>query len=630
MSVLFYSKRFKLCLSAALMGSLSLSSVLIAQVFTPPSQKPASSSNNNSTTTVKSQSGGGGSKQMLGNDVPFFDPGSETFSFDGKNWNVNNNRVFAARFEKYLNAPPSESEQDKAYRAVMREVLDALSPHRKPNLPKAVALLEGASKFEQDARLCESLANAVYRVWLAKKSVGDLKRINQELKKQRKQLDWKFEQWNEPTALQPASKDGKNKSKPVTVANAGQVQRFIQRITEVEASRVKNMAKMELSQIQAKLEFQALILQFFMQRRFEHVIMAARIYTEFFRDGNGKLDFEKGSDIEKSFSQSLGFSPTVTTLDSFANEAIRDVNEAVQAFDFLIEKGNLDGASKRLAEAFLSGEYMPKVRTLPMEKKQKVAEYSRMSFQLISTLQIRDYTLAEELVKKMRAAAQDFDYSKPLQAIEVAKITSNMRIRTAKNAALKGQNEVYEENIKAAAEIWPTNPVLKEQFNLIADQGDVMQQAKLEFDRLISTQSYRQIYNDKGRFIAATVDDAGRQEALTEILTNIQEIEISLKQAEALAKGGNPYGAWEIVERVFKRFPDDQPLGTQRSNLATEVAEFVGALKKAENLEQRNQAGSSLAWYLKSRKMYPNSIFAQEGIGRLVESILPDQEGEEQ
>ena len=70
------------------------------------------------------------------------------------------------------------------------------------------------------------------------------------------------------------------------------------------------------------------------------------------------------------------------------------------------------------------------------------------------------------------------------------------------------------------------------------------------------------------------------------------------------------------------------PLGTKRSNLATDVAEFVGALKKAENLEERNQAGSSLAWYLKSRKIYPNSTFAQEGIGRLVNRILPDESAE--
>lgn len=619
----------KYYLSVVIAGQLALSSAAFGQVFTPPANKPSTSNNN--TTTVTSKSGGSQQKQMLGNDVPFFDSGSDTLMFDGKAWNINNNRVFAARFEKYLNAPPAESEQDKAYRATIREVLDALSPHHKPNLPKAVALLEGAAKFEQDARLSETLANAIYRVWLAKKSVGELHRLNTELEKQRRDLDWKFEKWNEPSSLSKSrklsgnsDKDKKQGKDPTNVANAGQVQRFVQRIIEVEGNRVQNMAKMELSQIQAKIEFQAMILQFFMQRRFEHVIMAARIYTEFFQDGNGKLDFEKGSDIEKSFSKSLGFSPTVTTLDAFANEAIRDVNEGVQSFEYLIEKGNLDSATKRLSESFMTGEYMPKIRILEMEKKQKVAEYFRRSFQLLSALQVKDYTLAGDLVEKMRKEAKDFDYSKPLQAVETAKITANMRIRTAKNAAMKGENEVYEENIKAAAEIWPTNPALKEQFDLIADQGDVMQQAKLEFDRLISTQSYRQIFNDKGRFIFATVDDVERQEKLNQILGNIQEIEISLMQADALAKGGNAYGAWEIVEKMFKRFPDDQPLGTKRSNLATDVAEFVGALKKAENLEERNQAGSSLAWYLKSRKIYPNSSFAQEGIGRLVDKILPD------
>ena len=37
--------------------------------------------------------------------------------------------------------------------------------------------------------------------------------------------------------------------------------------------------------------------------------------------------------------------------------------------------------------------------------------------------------------------------------------------------------------------------------------GSFQQQAKIEFDRLLGTQSYRQIFTDRARFIAATVDD---------------------------------------------------------------------------------------------------------------------------
>ena len=34
-------------------------------------------------------------------------------------------------------------------------------------------------------------------------------------------------------------------------------------------------------------------MQFFLQRRFEHVIMGTRLYTEFFQDGAGRLQFEE-------------------------------------------------------------------------------------------------------------------------------------------------------------------------------------------------------------------------------------------------------------------------------------------------------------------------------------------------
>src|SRR5690349_2661420 len=48
----------------------------------------------------------------LGNEVPVLDPGSEVVSFNGKHWNVANNRIFQARFEKYLNAPEATAKED--------------------------------------------------------------------------------------------------------------------------------------------------------------------------------------------------------------------------------------------------------------------------------------------------------------------------------------------------------------------------------------------------------------------------------------------------------------------------------------------------------------------------------------
>ncbi len=51
------------------------------------------------------------------------------------------------------------------------------------------------------------------------------------------------------------------------------------------------------------------------------------------------------------------------------------------------------------------------------------------------------------------------------------------------------------------------------------------------------------------------------------------------------------------------------------------------AIRQAEDMEQENQLGSSLAWYLKAQNEYPLSDFARQGIDRLTKRILPEEAG---
>src|SRR5580658_5466201 len=63
---------------------------------------------------------------LLGNALPFLDPGSETATWDGKMWNVSNNRVFRARLEKYLAAPEANRPEDKLYRELLDQINEYL------------------------------------------------------------------------------------------------------------------------------------------------------------------------------------------------------------------------------------------------------------------------------------------------------------------------------------------------------------------------------------------------------------------------------------------------------------------------------------------------------------------------
>ncbi|MEO8207167.1 MAG: hypothetical protein ABI615_13380, partial [Chthoniobacterales bacterium] len=323
-------------------------------------------------------------------------------------------------------------------------------------------------------------------------------------------------------------------------------------------------------------------------------------------------------------SKTTGMPPTVGTVDTMANQIMHDVDEGVKAFNYLLEHEEMESATKRLGETFLLGEYLPAIRTVPRDKKRKALAFAQKTNQLISAIEVKDYTLAENLVVELQKSAKDFDNSKPMAAIETSKALAGLHLAKAKNAAVSGDKETLEVELKAATEIWPRNPALKEVSGMIFSQADVQQRASVDFDQLLSQRNYRQIYDDRVRFIAATAMNPEKQKQLQKVLEDMTLIESAIIRSQEIEKHGDNAGAWEGAERAFQQFPDDNKLNQVRANLTTKAASFVRALKNAEDLEKKGQSGSSLAWFLKAKQEYPASEFANDGIARLVKKLFPD------
>ena len=363
-------------------------------------------------------------------------------------------------------------------------------------------------------------------------------------------------------------------------------------------------------------------MQFFLQRRFEHVLMATQFYRAIF--GEGDTTLKVGGDTQKLFASTTGMPPTVSVLDSLAREAMHDAREGVEAYKFLLSKDELESATKRLAEAFAIGEFMPELRTLSRDDKRQALAFTQQSNRLLSALEVKDYTLAGNIVHDLEGTAKDFDNSKATAAIETAKTVAAMHLAKAKNAAVSDDRATLEAELKAATEIWPRNPALSELSTMIFSQADVQQKALLDFDQLLGQHNYRQIYDDQVRYIAATAMSPARQEQLKKVLVDMQTVDGAIMRSQEIAKHGDYAGAWEAVERVFQTFPDDNKLNQERATLTTEAAEFVRTLRTAEQLEARQQYGSSLAWYLKAQQLYPPSEYASEAVHRLVKQVMPE------
>lgn len=621
----------------------------IAQVYTPPpgsgkdgpSNRGNSNNNRNNNEVIRNQNNNQNNNQSgsaFGNELPFLNPSNELVSWNGSTWAATDNRLLAARFERYLNEPADNSEAAQEYRDTIAQILELISPHHTggPDFPGAVKLLPKCSSYPGDAKLCDSLSQAIYAAVLAQKDVGKTRVLNEAMESEKKRLiaeaDWQASTERDPSLNQrrPANADGRATGEgngPAEDEGRGaqslRYKEHLRRIAEIETLKKTNTAKNEVQLVQAKIQYQALMVQFFVQRRFQHVMMASRFYHQIFQDGDNRLRLKKDSDVSQMISDTFGTSPTVAALDSLASEAVRDVDKGVEAFLFLIERDELESAAKRLSESYMVGEFMPSIQTLPREKKRVVLDFVRKQYRLIAAIDSKDYTTAETLIEELQPMAKDFDATKAQAAIATYTRVSDMHINSAKLAASQGNNEKAAVEIGKAMEVWPQNPKLKE-FDQLVEQGSQLAMVRNDFDRLLSENNYREIFRRQYEIAPAIKDDPQKQDAFQQIITNIFRIDGALEKASEFKKMGQPYAAYEQLATLREEFPDDPKLGRELERLAPQVADFTKALDEARGMEQRRdqQLGSAMSWYLKARSIHPGSEIAQTAIDRLARQFL--------
>lgn len=617
--------------------SLLLAGLAHGQVYTPPAAphqpaQPAQPPQDTAAAPTKQPAA-----SPFGQEIPMLDPSAETISVGGVTIPLGDNRLLKARFEKYLSQPPESGEAAETYRATIQEILATISPFREggPDLYSAFKLLPSASTYPGDANLCGSLAESIYTAMLAKQDVNGLKKLNLTIEEEKKVIitdgDWKArherdKNLNDTRVTKARDKKGSNEraQTPGSGTNSLKYADTLRRIAEIEALKKANIARTEAQTLKTKAQYQVSMIQWFVQRRYEHVLMAARFYNQIWKDGDAALRVDKNSDVSKLFSESVGVSPTVASLDSLSNEAIREAGKYIEAFDLMLTRDELHSASQRLMEAYALGEYLAPVATLPLEKKRRVLEYVRDLHELYGTLQARDYTKTKTLADRLKATAKDFPSSKVDSAIAAYTLASDLAIEEAKAHLLARESDKAAEKIKAATEIWPTNPKLGEFRNLISQSGGLVT-IRNDFDRLLSESNYREIARRQYEIAPAIQGDATREDAFKQIMTNLMKIEAAIGKAAEFSKAGQSYAAWEQLAEIREQFPDDPKLGRELELLAPKVADFTKALDKARQFENRTpkQTGSALSWYLKARSIHPQSKLAEDGAKRLVQEILP-------
>ena len=503
---------------------------------------------------------------------------SDLTDITGKKIDETQQRLVQSRFEKYLNTPPAASVEDIAYNQLLIDISQRLAGRGggtdNERTIDAWRMLFEAENYPMDDNLCRTIADKVVNFWQTTRKIEKLLLQNEFLEQDRARKE---------SGIRIISNmdrrdfidimRGKDATPPPT--REYEMDPLKKRIAETEAKIQENKSYEATSRVNQKLDFQSLIVQFFIQRRYYHAMITNDFYRYLFAAEDSKIE---GVDALKGeVFGGMDIKLTTASIDALCKEAINDTERAVEAVKYLVNRGKLHSAAQRLMEAFFIGENLAPIKTFPMDEKREIMRYMRDTDKLVNAIKVKHVERAEEILKDILSYVKDFDSGQIEAFIETSRQLSNLALQRALVSAQSKNQQGVEIALKEAVEFWPTNPEIQKFLKTMVSRLDIKDVAVADFDRFLGQKDFRGIFNDRFRFAAALALDNERNGKFLEIMKQMEIIETAMSQAKELVRQRNDFAAWEIIEKVYRRFPEDANLNKMRSDLTVNASQFASA-----------------------------------------------------
>lgn len=574
--------------------------------------------------------------RLLGMELPLLDPANDTVAYNGGLFDVGNNAVVRARFEKYLYESPENSKEVQRYMKKLDAILKLTqkSARTSAEVGSETLLQIGRGLYElgnypMDGNQSPALAGGIASALAVQYANAKRDKKNEAMQKEIDKLvddTNRMTNYNTGRGTRQIGVKGNTATATTATSNTVKIAQGTKNIGLKEAGIVKNNTDSVAATEMAKLNYQSMIISFLMERRFDHALIGANTFRHIFRDGDTQLKLDENSKAAKMFTNLTGTTPTVSALSSLAANMRREVDRNMQAVEAQLAQNHLAEATQHLIEAVAVGEYMQSVASFPLEKRARIAEFWTLRKRTLTALNARDYAKAEDVAKRMKELDSNFDDSLLLSYCAGRKQQSNLELRNAVKALKAGKEEEFNKHITEAGTIWPLNPKLaegREQLERIDSQDGVMD----EFKVLIGRGDYRTIYNEQDKFEVVAMNPE-LKEKYKEAITVVSTIDGMLKQFDAAAAQDATMGpcmAYEMMQehrQMNEAYGKDSRFREALARYSLGAHDFVQALQQAEACEKRGELGSALANFYRAQCLYPRSEKARTGVNRVTERIL--------
>lgn len=543
----------------------------------------------------------------------------------GKTFSVGDSRIVRARFERYLSMPANLGDYEN-YRSILAEIEAQLAANNDnltlENIKYAWSRLFDAAEYQIDGDSSLVIANLVYLSWRMRDEYENFKSAENEKERDVKAAKFRakekaeFMEYASDKMKRLTSRRARNSQSSPTVGTADlgyRLQDLQRQVAELATAK----AMKEAVATKAVWQFQSQILAFILERKFQQAQISAMFYRHIYR-GNAQ-ELQVGREQIKDLVQVSNFTPTADALEMIAIDARKDIADGMAAVETLYDKGDRYAALERLLETFLIGEQDVALAVFSPEKREVLRKIYKDAITIKELADSKDWGGVEEVVNEISKLAADFPSREVLSKVKTAQTASNMALLAAKQAAALGAADDVKKNIEKAALLWPLNPGIQV-FNdeLLGLTKGISTYVK-KFDENVERGNFRDIMDEAPEYGIAFKNDSERAKKLREIVVKISQIDSLIAQAAEFERQKSPYFAWDILENASRIDSADPVLARAIARLAPEVSDYVKALNRAKDAENKKEFAAALNYYLAAQKIFPASQACRMGIERVAE-----------